>query len=73
MVKNLPFNAGDVGLVPSQGTKIPHTVEQLHPRTATRESLWAATKTQCCQTTTTNQKNKQKTPVMTLFQIMDNI
>ena len=24
MVKNLPCNVGDVGLIPGQGTKIPH-------------------------------------------------
>ena len=29
MVKNLPCNAGDMGSIPDQGTKIPHTVEQL--------------------------------------------
>ena len=26
MVKNLPCNAGDAGLIPGQGTKIPHAV-----------------------------------------------
>ena len=29
MVKNLPSNAGDVGLIPGQGTKIPHATGQL--------------------------------------------
>ena len=29
MVKNPPFNAGDKGLVPGQGTKIPHAMELL--------------------------------------------
>ena len=29
--KNPPCNAGDVSLIPSQGTKIPHAVEQLSP------------------------------------------
>ena len=28
-VKNPPCNAGDVDLIPVQGTKIPHTEEQL--------------------------------------------
>ena len=37
MVKNLPSNAGDPGLIPGQGTKIPHAVGQLRPRTATTE------------------------------------
>ena len=29
VVKNLPSNAGDAGLIPGQGTKIPQAVEQL--------------------------------------------
>ena len=28
VVKNLPCNSGDSGLIPGQGTKIPHTSEQ---------------------------------------------
>ena len=36
MVKNLPFNAGDVGSIPGQGTKIPHATEQLTPNTDKR-------------------------------------
>ena len=28
MLKNLPPNAGDMGLIPSQGTKIPQATEQ---------------------------------------------
>ena len=39
MVKNPPCNAGDMGLIPVQGTKIPKAVEQLSPRTITRESM----------------------------------
>ena len=37
VVKNLPFNAGDTGLIPGQGTKIPHAAGQLSLHTATRE------------------------------------
>ena len=37
VVKNPPYNAGDAGLIPGQGTKIPHAVGQLSPRTATTE------------------------------------
>ena len=33
-VENLPSNAGDMGLIPGQGTKIPHTVGQLRPDAA---------------------------------------
>ena len=31
MVRNLPSNAGDLGLIPGQGTKIPHAEGQLKP------------------------------------------
>ena len=31
LVKNLPCNAEDAGLIPGQGTKIPHVTEQLSP------------------------------------------
>ena len=37
VVKNLPYNAGDVGLIPGQGTKIPHAVGQLSPHVTTTE------------------------------------
>ena len=29
VVKNLPSDAGDTGLIPGQGTKIPHSKEHL--------------------------------------------
>ena len=29
VIKNLPSNAGDMGLIPGRGTKIPHVVELL--------------------------------------------
>ena len=35
MVKNPSCNAGDSGLIPGQGTKIPHAAEQLRPCAAT--------------------------------------
>ena len=37
VVKNLPYNAGDVGLIPVQGTRIAHAAGQLSPRTTTTE------------------------------------
>ena len=37
-VKNPPSNAGDVGSIPGQGTKIPHAVGQQSPHTATTEA-----------------------------------
>ena len=47
VVKNSPPNAGNMGSIPGQGTKIPHATEQLnlhaatteHPRATTRESV----------------------------------
>ena len=37
MVENPPSNAGDAGLIPGQGTKIPHAAGQLSPRATTIE------------------------------------
>ena len=43
-VKNLPCNAGDMCLIPSQETKIPPAVEQLSPCALTLESPCATSK-----------------------------
>ena len=37
VVKNPPSNAGDVGLIPGGGTKIPHAAGQLGSHDATTE------------------------------------
>ena len=37
VVKNPPCNAGDAGLIPAQGTKIPHAVGQPSPHATTTE------------------------------------
>ena len=37
MVKNMPGNAGALGLIPGPGTKIPHELEQLSLHATTRE------------------------------------
>ena len=37
VVKNPPYKAGDTGLIPGQGTKMPHAAGQLSPRTTTTE------------------------------------
>ena len=42
VVKTLPCNTGDMGLIPDQGTEIPRAVEQLRPCTT-------ATKPMCSQ------------------------
>ena len=39
VVKNPPCNAGDVGSIPGQGTKIPHTAEQLSLSATAREFM----------------------------------
>ena len=31
MIENLPYNAGDMGSIPGQGTKILHALEHLSP------------------------------------------
>ena len=38
VVKDLPCNAGDMGLIPSQGIKIPHISGQASRRPTTKES-----------------------------------
>ena len=37
VVKNPPYNAGDAGSIPGQGTKIPHAMGQLSPHVTTTE------------------------------------
>ena len=37
MVKNPTSNGGDQGLIPGQGTKIPHSLGKLSRHAATRE------------------------------------
>ena len=39
VIKNLPLNAGDLGSIPGQGTKIPHALEQLSPHGQQLESM----------------------------------
>ena len=39
MVKNLPYNAGGMGSIPGQGTKIPHAAGQLSPCATTTELM----------------------------------
>ena len=39
MVKNLPCNTGDMGLMPGQGTKIPYAVELLSLSAAITEPM----------------------------------
>ena len=48
VVKNLSFSAGDVGLIPGPGTKIPNAVEQQSPRNATGEESACHNKEPIC-------------------------
>ena len=41
VVKNLPCNVGDAGLIPGQGKKIPHASRQLSPSIATTEMVYS--------------------------------
>ena len=51
MVKNLPSNAKDMGSIPGQGTKIPHTAWQVSPHATAPEPVHsgarAATREAC--------------------------
>ena len=56
MVKSSPSSAGNVGLIPGQGTKIAHTVGQLSPWATSGEAQepqrrisHTSTETQCSQ------------------------
>ena len=51
VVKNLPSNAGYVGLIPCWGTEIPHATGQLSQHTAAKESPHATKKSQHSQNT----------------------
>ena len=59
----MPFNAGDAGSIPRQGTKIPRAMWQLSLCTATRESLYTAMRNLCSQNKNNLKKKKNpKTP-----------
>ena len=47
MVKNSPSNAGDVGLIPGQITKIPHAAGQLNPHTTNRKPVCTPRENPC--------------------------
>ena len=43
MVNNLPSKAGDMGSIPGEGTKIPHTQGATKPTGHRESSPWATT------------------------------
>ena len=51
MVNNPPYNAGDMGSIPGQGTKIPHDAGQLSQHTATTELVHLKERARVPQTT----------------------
>ena len=60
VVKNLPSNAEDACSVPGQGIKIPHTMGQIHPHAATKESPSTTVKTQSSSPTKKKKKKRIK-------------
>ena len=48
VVKNPPSNAGDVGSIPGQGTKIPHATGQLSLCATTRQPVLCNKDLACC-------------------------
>ena len=61
VVENLPSNAGNVGLIPDGGTRIPHAVGQLEkPSRCNYRSLNAVMKTQRRHTHTRKKKKGKK-------------
>ena len=48
VVKNLPCNAGDMGLIPGWGTKIPHATGQLSLCATTRQPVLCNKDLACC-------------------------
>ena len=61
VVENLPSNAGNVGLIPNGGTRIPHAVGQLEkPSRCNYRSLNAIMKTQHRHTHTKKKKRKER-------------
>ena len=61
VVKNLPCNAGDMGLIPGWGTKTPHTEEELSPLASQLESPRVAWHNEdpCATTKTVNKYFRQ--------------
>ena len=58
MVKNLLSNAGEVDLIPGQGTKISHAEEQLKLVYINYRSLHSTTKEPACCNSVAAQPNK---------------
>ena len=51
VVKNPPSNAGDMGLIPGRGTKIPHAMGQLSPHATTTKAACLTERHRVPQTT----------------------
>ena len=48
MVKNLPSNAGDMGLIPGPGTEIPHVTGKLSPHVQLEKPVGHRKDPSCC-------------------------
>ena len=60
VVKNLPSNAGDAGLIPGWGSKIPRAAGQLSPHATTRENAMNAMQSLSTATKTRHSQKKAK-------------
>ena len=69
MVNNPPFNAGNVDLIPGQGTKIPYATGHLSPCSATGEADLPPRRPSTAKTEREIQyfKNTEGTPIKTLL------
>ena len=60
VVKNLPWNAGDVGLTPGWGAKIPHAMGYLWPTCHSQRVCSPQGKSSCAKTKTHLSQKKQR-------------
>ena len=69
VVKNPPCNAGDEGLIPGGGTKIPRALERPslctteNPCAAMKNPAWCKEDSSCCDPVQPKKKIKKKNPV----------
>ena len=60
VVKNLPPNAGDMGLIPGQETNIPHAMGQVSPHATTAGSMYSGAHAPQQRPNATKRKKKKK-------------
>ena len=60
VVKNLPPNAGDMGLIPGQETNIPHAVGQVSPHATTAGPMYSGAHAPQQRPNATKRKKKKR-------------